>query len=134
MPRFAALLLLLTLPLQASCVVAVAGVGAAIGIWAYDDASDDSGEIILDATPDRVYRGAEAVARERGLEVQTYPGPMRVQFDAEDYNARFEIFLVEGREDVARLRVSARSGLRGRPEIAEELGLAVRETLKAWGH
>lgn len=125
--RFLAIGLFLLAP---GCAVALVGAGAAVGIWAYDEHSNDGGEIVVGHPPERVYDEAVFVLQARGSEVTTSPGALRVTGEVEDSDVTMQVFLVPGNENVARLKVTARSLLKGEPELAKSLGLDVQQRLK----
>lgn len=123
------LILCSSLLLIPGCILGVAAAGAAIGIWIYDEQTDNGGEIILRHPPETVYRTTEQIARANGTEVETYPGSYRVQCQVEDAEVSFETFIVAGDETVSRLRVTAQALLRGRKELARDLALQVQDQL-----
>jgi len=126
--RFLALslTLLLTLP---SCAAALVGAGVAIGAWAYDENSEDSGTMVLAHQPDTVLRVAEAVARERGTEVEVKRGSRRIEFEAEDINVIIQVLEVMGEPNVTELKIRARTLWRARADLAEDLAVTIQDRL-----
>ncbi|MFQ5748603.1 MAG: hypothetical protein ACE5H3_03995 [Planctomycetota bacterium] len=113
-----------------SCAPALLlGTGAAAGAWGYDEHTKDGGEIVLSSSPEKVYEAAIAVARQRGYDVMTSDGAMRVECEVDDADVVFQIFVIPENDDVARLRVTAKELLVGREELAKDLGLQVQNRL-----
>ncbi len=128
----AARFLLPILLLLPSCAVALVGAGAAVGIWAYDENSKESGEIVLPYPPEQVFAAAHQVADARGSEVVAIRGSMRIECEVEGASVIFQVLMVPDRHDVARLKVRATSvmGLRGHSELAKDLAMSVEDRLK----
>lgn len=121
---FLGLLLLLT-----SCVAAAVGAGVVVGVWGYDAYTDDGGEITFAHPPSRVFSEALYVAEQRGTLVSAKEGAMRIQCTVDESEVIMQIFVVAGSENSARLKVSARSALRGEPELARSFAEDIRERL-----
>ncbi|HEX9794109.1 MAG TPA: hypothetical protein VGC54_09025 [Planctomycetota bacterium] len=127
--RTASLLFVL---LTTSCALAVVGAGAAAGIWAHDEYSDSSGEIVLGASPEEIFMAANAVATERGVKIKRFPEEMRVEFTMLEpaVDVSMVVIVVPDSENAGLLRVRATEILRGRAEIARELALEVQSLVK----
>ena len=96
---------------------------------AYDEHTDDGGEIVLGHTPERVYDEAVYVAQMRGTEVTPAPGAMRVSADFDGTDVSMQVFLVPGNEKVARLKVTARSTFKGEPDVAKSVAEDIQRRL-----
>ncbi|MBC8329255.1 MAG: hypothetical protein H8E31_10965 [Planctomycetes bacterium] len=122
-----ALTLLLSLP---ACDAALVGAGVALGVWAHDENSDDGGTIVLPHQPDVVLRVAEAVAQERGTEIDLKRGSRRIEFVIDDVNVKIHVLEIMGRPDVAELKIRARSLWRSRGDLAEDLAVTIQDRLE----
>jgi hypothetical protein len=125
--------LLLLVFTSASCAAPIflAGFGAAVGIWTYDDFSDDRGEILLNAPADRVFATAQAVARERQVtDLQTMPGTLRVEWTEDRTKVAVQVLLMPDSPEFSTLKVYASElGVRGRGELAKEIAEAIADRL-----
>jgi hypothetical protein len=125
--------LLLLVLASASCAAPIflAGFGAAVGIWTYDDFSDDRGEILLNAPAERVFATAQAVARERqGTDLQTMPGTLRVEWTEDRTDVAVQVLLMPDAPEFSTLKVYASElGVRGRGELAKEVAEAIADRL-----
>lgn len=112
----------------ASCAapLMVGAVGGLVGVWVYDDFSKDRAEIMLNATPDRVFAAAESVTATLPdvADLQVVKGSYRITFTDTRTKLRYGItvMLVPGSPDYATLRVyAAELGVRGRADAAQAL-------------
>ncbi len=121
------LLCLAGLAFLPACPAALVGAGAAAGIWVYDSSSDATGEIVVAVSPSLLFEEAVRFARERGVDVRVYDAEMRVEFSVDRVDVVMVVFLVPGEEDVSRFKVTARSTLRGRADLARQYALDVQE-------
>lgn len=113
-----------------ACTAAVAGAGAAAGALAYEEHQAASDESVLAYPPERVYAAAEEVAAIRGTWVRAHPRAWRVECQVDRADVSIVVLVVPGAENVARLRVSAREGLRGRDDVARDVALGIRLRLQ----
>jgi len=107
----------------ASCAapIVLVGMGAAVGIWTYDDYSQDSGEIILHTTAEEAFAVAKSVTQSRTAATQFHivPGSMRIEFKEDKADIVVQIMLMPKTPEFTTLRVYASElGLRGRSELA----------------
>ena len=83
--------LLLALP---ACPLAYVASGAAVGVWASDRNSDQSGMIVLPHKPETVFAAAQRVAHRRGTDVVAIRGSMRLEFTIDKTDVRMQILMV----------------------------------------
>ena len=124
----------LIIALLASCAgpLVIAGVGAVAGVWTIDEFRNDSGEIILQASPRDAFATAEnVIASYEGLEEYTVtPGSLRLEFEQNQIHYSVMVMLIPENESMCKLRViAAEFGLRGRAELAEELATQIAAAL-----
>ncbi len=119
--------LLVLLALAASCAapVALVGIGAVAGVWTYDSFTDDRGEMLLAAPPERVFEVAEQVVRSRpgAADVRVVRGSYRIEYTEQDkVQVVIQVLIVPGSQDYAKLKVyAAEFGVRGRADVAKEV-------------
>jgi hypothetical protein len=125
-PRFLISAMLVMALSISSCVAAALGVvGGVVGVWVIEDFKKGSGEILISATPDRVFRAAEQTARAlpdiRDLEV--VGGSLRITWtDIHNVDYIVLVLIVPGSSEYATLRVyAAEHGVRGRADLAQAL-------------
>jgi|MDSW01.2.fsa_nt_gb hypothetical protein len=124
----------LIIALLASCTgpLVIAGVGAVAGVWTIDEFRNDSGEMILQASPRDVFATAEnIIASYEGLEEYTVtPGSLRIEFEQNKIHYSVMVMLIPENDSMCKLRViAAEFGLRGRAELAEELATKIAAAL-----
>lgn len=122
----AAVLVAATLLGSCAAPLVVGAVGGLVGVWVYDDFSDDRGEILLAKSPEQVFAAAEAVvgAREAVEDLKLVRGSFRIEFKdgADRVEYRIIVLIVPGSPDYSTLRVyAAERGLRGRSDLAKAL-------------
>lgn len=112
----------------ASCAapLVVGAVGGLVGVWVYDDFSKDRAEIMLHATPDRVFAAAEAVVATLPdvADLEVVKGSYRITFTDTRTKLHYGItvILVPGSPEFATLRVyAAELKVRGRADAAQAL-------------
>ena len=127
MKRLLPVALLALLPSCAGLIVPAAA--AAVGIWTYHEYSNESGEIVLAATPDAVFQAAESVARGRGTDVAVARASKRIECKVEQASVRIQVIMIPESSDVARLKVTAWELVRGRAALAEEIAAEVKARL-----
>jgi len=126
--------LLLTLLASVSCAapLILAGFGAAVGIWTYDDFSDDRGEILLHAPAEQVFAIAQAVGRERpgSSKLKILPGTMRVEWLEDKATVAAQVLLVPDAPEFCTLKVyAAELGIRGRGDLAKDVAEQISNRL-----
>lgn len=114
--------------LGASCAapLVVGAVGGLVGVWVYDDFTDDRGEIMLAASPERVFAAAESLvgARPDTEDLAVVRSSFRITFKDVKSKVHYQItvMIVPGAPDYATLRVyAAERGVRGRSDLAKAL-------------
>lgn len=125
---------ILTAGLGVSCApLAIGAVGGLVGVWVIEDFKKGEGEILIAATPDRVFRAAEQVARSlpdtRNLEV--VPGAYRIEWVDVD-NVRYAVLVtvVPGSNEYSKLTVfAAVHGVRGRADLAQSIAEQIEAAL-----
>lgn len=127
-------LFLLSALLLASCAapIVLVGMGAAVGIWTYDDYSQDSGEIILRTNAEEAYAVAKTVTQSRPSATQfnMVDGSMRIEFKEDKADVVVQIMLMPKTPEFTTLRVYASElGLRGRSELARSVAEEIAEKL-----
>ena len=118
--------LLLPLLLLASCAapLVLAGMGAAVGIWTYDDFQKDRGEMIVRASAEQAYATSKSAieARPGASEITLVPGSMRIEFKEDKADVVVQVMLMPETPEFATLRVyAAELTIRGRAELAREV-------------
>ncbi|MHC4379739.1 MAG: hypothetical protein ACYSU1_01430 [Planctomycetota bacterium] len=117
---------LLPFLLLASCAapLVLAGMGAAVGIWTYDDFQKDRGEMIVRASAEHAFATAKSAvqARPGATEITQVPGSMRIEFEEDKADVVVQIMLMPETPEFATLRVyAAEMAIRGRAELAREV-------------
>jgi len=126
---------LLSALLFPSCVapVVLVGMGAAVGIWTYDDYSQDSGEIILRASAEETFAVAKSVTQSRTAAVAFHvvEGSMRIEFKEDKADVVVQVLLMPETPEFSTLRVYASElGLRGRSELARTVAEEIASKLR----
>lgn len=114
--------------LFSSCAapLVLGAVGSFVGVWVYDDFTDDRGEIMLARTPERVLAAAESViaARSNVADLKVVRSSFRITFTDTVSKVRYAVvvMIVPGSPDYATLKVYAADlGMRGRADLAKAL-------------
>ncbi|MBC8371633.1 MAG: hypothetical protein H8E25_16645 [Planctomycetes bacterium] len=110
----------------ASCAgpLVIAGVGAVAGVWTVDDFRNDSGEILLNSTPQDAFAVCQAVVNSRPeiSDLVVTKGSLRIEFKEEQVHYSVMVMLMPSNSEFCKLRViAAEFGMRGRAELAQEL-------------
>jgi len=118
-----------------SCVapVVLVGMGAAVGIWTYDDYSQDSGEIILRTSAEEAYAIAKTVTQSRtsATEFNIVSGSLRIEFKEDKADVVVQILLMPKTPEFTTLRVYASElGMRGRSELARTVAEDIASKIK----
>ena len=128
-------ILLLLFLLFASCAapLVLAGMGAVVGIWTYDDFREDRGEMILHASAEEAFSVAKTAvqARTSASNIRFIPGSMRIEFKEDKAKVVVQILLMPDTPEFTTLRVyAAEMAIRGRAQlartIAEDIGSRIR--------
>ncbi|MDP6940531.1 MAG: hypothetical protein QGH51_00755 [Planctomycetota bacterium] len=123
-------LFLATLLALPACPLVYVGAGAAVGAWAMDQNSDESGSIILPYKSDLVFAAAQRVAHNRGVDVVAVRGSRRLEFTVGDADVIMQVLEVADNRDVCHLKVRARELIRSRGDLAEDLAASVESELE----
>ena len=120
------ILLLLPLILLASCAapLVLVGMGAAVGIWTYDDLNDDGGHMIVHAPAQDVFLVAtNAVqARPNAKDITVTRGSMRIEFLEDKAKVAVQVMLLPDTPEFSNLKVyAAELGIHGRADLAREI-------------
>jgi len=118
---------LLALP---ACPLVYVGAGAAVGAWAMDQNSDESGSIILPYKSDMVFGAAQRVAHRRGTDVVAIRGSMRLEFTVANVDVIMQVLHVADNREVCQLKVRARELIRARGDLAADLAASVESELE----
>jgi len=126
LPRLLVPATLLLATLVSSCAaVAIGAVGGLVGVWIVEDFSKGSGEILLAASPDRVFRAAEAVVKARPdvLNLEVLPGSYKITWkEITNIEYAVVVLVVPGSNEYATLKVyAALHGVKGRADLAQAL-------------
>ncbi len=122
MKQFAFLLVLV--PLLGSCVAAPFIAAGALGIWTYDEYSENGGSIPVEAPAQDVWIAAKATAMdmaEPGQKLDINDGVMRIEGRIQDANVLISVLLYPTTDKLTEIKVTATQGLRGRADIAQEI-------------
>lgn len=125
-PRLLVPATLLLATLASSCAaVAIGAVGGLVGVWVVEDFSKGSGEILLAASPDRVFRAAESVVKARPdvLNLEVLPGSYKITWkEITNIEYAVVVLVVPGTNEYATLKVyAALHGVKGRADLAQAL-------------
>ncbi len=120
------ILLFLPLLLAVSCAapIVLLGAGAAVGIWTYDDFTNDRGQIIIHAPADELYLVAKSVVESRpnAKDFVHTAGSMRIEFMEDKSDVSVQVLLMPETPDFATLKVyAAELGIRGRADLAQDI-------------
>lgn len=124
-------LFLLPFLFLASCAapLVLAGMGAAVGIWTYDDFQKDRGEMIVHASAEQTYATATSAIQSRAgaTKITQIPGSMRIEFSEDKAHVVVQVMLMPETPEFSTLRVyAAEMSIRGRAElaraVAEDIG------------
>ncbi|MDP6963674.1 MAG: hypothetical protein QGF46_05855 [Planctomycetota bacterium] len=118
----------LLIPVLALCSCAgplvVAGVGAVAGVWTVDEFRNDSGEILLNASPQDAFAICQATINSRAniTDLEVTKGSLRIEFKEDQVHYSVMVMLLPDNGQFCKLRViAAEFGMRGRAELAEAL-------------
>ena len=126
-PRFLLLPSLLLAALGTACAapMVLVGVGAAVGIWTYDSFTDDRGEVLLAAPPERVFAAAENYVRTREeiRELEVKQGTRLITWkEGKNLEMGIIVSIVPGSPEYSNLKVfAAEYGVRGRSDLAKQI-------------
>ena len=112
-----------------SCELIPFAAAAAVGIWSYDEYSDEGGNIVVETTPARTWDAAKSIARARGEEVEIAEAPMRIRCRIDDADVLIRVMMFERTQELAEIKVSARQLVRGRADIARNVAEAIANQL-----
>lgn len=111
--------------LPSCAALALGAVGGLVGVWVVEDFKKGDGEILLAATPERVFRAAETVVKARPdlMNLEVVPGSYRISWkELSNVEYRVLVLVVPGTNEYATLRVyAAEFGIKGRADLAQEL-------------
>jgi len=129
------ILLLLPLILLASCAapLVLVGVGAAVGIWTYDDFTDDRGQIIIHAPAEELYLVARNAveARPNAKDFTATRGSMRIEFLEDKAKVAVQVMLMPDSPEFSTLKVYASElGIRGRADLAQQVAEDINSRFK----
>jgi len=112
-----------------SCVLIPFAAAAAVGIWSYDEYSDEGGNIVVETTPARTWDAAKSIARAAGEEVEIAEAPMRIRCRIDEADVLIRGVMFERTQELAEIKVSARQLVRGRADIARNVAEAIANQL-----
>jgi|TARA_B110000196_G_C20765158_1_gene483951 hypothetical protein len=120
--------------LLASCVtpLIIVGIGAVAGVWTADEFRNDSGEILLNATPQDAFAVCQATinSRENISDLVVTNGSLRIEFKEDQVHYSVMVMIMPKNHDFCTLRViSAEFGMRGRAELAQILAEEIASAL-----
>ena len=120
--------------LLASCAgpLVIVGIGAVAGVWTADEFRNDSGEILLNATPQDAFAVCQATinSREGISDLVVTNGSLRIEFKEEQVHYSVMVMLMPQNHDCCTVRVlAAEFGMRGRAELAQILAEEVASAL-----
>lgn len=125
---------ILSAGLGVSCApLAIGAVGGLVGVWVIEDFKKGEGEILISATPDRVFRAAEQIARSLPdtREMEVVAGAYRIEW-IDINNVRYAVLVsvVPGSNEYAKLTVfAAEHGVRGRADLAQAMAEQIAAAL-----
>ena len=112
-----------------SCALAPFAAAAAVGIWSYEEYSDEGGKIVVETTPAKAWEAAQRVARSRGTEIEIADAPMRITCRIDEADILIRVVMFERSRELAEIKVSARQLIRGRADIARNIAEEIAEKL-----
>lgn len=120
--------------LLASCAtpIIIVGIGAVAGVWTADEFRNDSGEILLNATPQDAFAICQATvnSREGISDLVVTKGSLRIEFKEDQVHYSVMVMLMPQNPDFCTLRViAAEFGMRGRAELAQILAEEIASAL-----
>jgi hypothetical protein len=120
--------------LLASCVtpLIIVGIGAVAGVWTADEFRNDSGEILLNATPQDAFAVCQATinSRENISDLVVTNGSLRIEFKEDQVHYSVMVMIMPKNHDFCTLRViAAEFGMRGRAELAQILAEEIASAL-----
>ncbi len=110
----------------------IAGVGAVAGVWTVDEFRNDSGEILLNASPQDSFAVCQAVinSRDNITDLVVTKGSLRIEFKEEQVHYAVMIMLFPDNGNFSQLKViAAEFGKRGRAELAKALAEEIASSL-----
>jgi hypothetical protein len=118
--------LLIPALLLASCAgpLIIAGVGAVAGVWTVDEFRNDSGEVLLNSSPQDAFAICQATinSQENISDLVVTGGSLRIEFKQEQVHYSVMVMLMPQNGQFCKLRViAAEFGMRGRADLAEAL-------------
>ena len=120
--------------LLASCAgpLVIVGIGAVAGVWTADEFRNDSGEILLNATPQDAFAVCQATinSREGISDLAVTNGSLRIEFKEDQVHYSVMVMLMPQNHDFCTVRVlAAEFGMRGRAELAQILAEEIAAAL-----
>lgn len=120
--------------LLASCAgpLVIVSIGAVAGVWTADEFRNDSGEILLNATPQDAFAACQATinSREGVSDLVATKGSMRIEFKEDQVHYSVMVMLMPQNHDFCTVRVlAAEFGMRGRAELAQILAEEIASAL-----
>ena len=120
--------------LLTSCAgpILIVGISAVAGVWTVDDFRNDSGEILLNATPQDAFAVCQATvnSREDISDLVVTSGSLRIEFKEGQVHYSVMVMIMPQSPDFCTLRViAAEFGMRGRAELAQLLAEEVASAL-----
>ena len=120
--------------LLASCTgpLIIVGIGAVAGVWTADEFRNDSGEILLNATPQDAFAACQATinSREGISDLVVTNGSMRIEFKEGQVHYSVMVMLMPKNHEFCTIRVlAAEFGMRGRAELAQILAEEIASAL-----
>lgn len=112
-----------------SCALAPFAAAAAVGIWSYDEYSDEGGRIVVETNPARAWDAAKKVARSRGTELEIAEAPRRLKCRIDEADILIRVLPFQNTLELAEIKVSARQLIRGRSDIARDIADAIAAQL-----
>jgi len=122
MKTFAAIALFLSL--LTSCAVAPFAAAAAVGVWSADQYSSEGGSIPVEAAGDTVWAAAKAVAIDRtvgGEAPEIVEASRRLTGRMNECDFFIRVLPFKNTDKIYEIKISARQGLRGRADIAQQI-------------
>ena len=120
--------------LLASCAgpLIIVGIGAVAGVWTADEFRNDSGEILLNATPQDAFAVCQATinSRENISDLIVTDGSLRIEFKEGKVDYSVMVMIMPKNHDFCTLQVlAAEFGIRGRAELAQILAEEISSAL-----
>lgn len=112
----------LLLPFLASCAMVPIAAAAAVGVWSYDQNSEEGGSLPVEAPQARIWAAMKQVANERATgALEVNEGSERIEGQIDNCVVYMTVLPFQTTDNVFEIKVRAKQGERERGDIAKSL-------------